>query len=257
MRSRISRAVFAPLAAALLTFTATLPVGAADADKLPDTFPEGHPGYTLGRRTFDGTGKYYMGREISQVMGHLGAGWLERASREEEEQPRLLMEALKLTPGDKVADIGSGTGYFTRRLAKQVGDDGVVYAVDIQQEMLDILADKMKEAGVANYKPVLGDIDDPKLPENTIDLALMVDVYHEFSHPYEMIAAITKSLKPGGRLVWVEYRKEDPSVPIKPLHKMFVDQVKKEAVVHHLEYVETVETLPLQHIIIFRKKTAE
>ena len=210
--------------------------------------------YKVGKRSFDGIGKYYMGREISRVMGHLGAGWLERDTRQAEERTDLLVKALKLKKGDKVADIGAGSGYFTRRIGPIIGEEGNVYAVDIQQEMLDILAKKMKEAGVSNYVPVLGTIEDPKLPEGTIDLAFMVDVYHEFSHPYEMIEGIVKSLKPGGRLVWVEYRKEDPKVPIKPLHKMSEAQVKKEASIFPLEHVETIGILPLQHIIVFKKK---
>lgn len=214
-----------------------------------------HPGYTQRDKPAPGgTGKVYMGRDISHVMGHLGAGWLERKERETEEKPATLMKALRLKKGDKVADIGCGSGYFTRRLAKEIGPEGTVYAVDIQPEMLTILDAKMAEAGVANYKPVLGTISDPKLPAKTIDLALFVDVYHEFSHPYEMMDNICKSLKKGGRVVWVEYRKEDPTVPIKLLHKMSEAQVKKEASVHPLEHVETIGVLPRQHIIIFKKK---
>lgn len=210
--------------------------------------------YSPGRPSFDGIGKYYMGREISKVMGHLGAGWLERDTRQAEERTDLLVKALKLKEGDKVADIGAGSGYFTRRISPIVGESGKVYAVDIQQEMLDILGEKMKEAGVKNHIPILGTITDPKLPKGEIDLAFMVDVYHEFSHPYEMIDGIVKSLKKGGRLVWVEYRKEDPAVRIKPLHKMSEEQVKKEASEFPLEHAETISVLPLQHIIIFKKK---
>jgi 2-polyprenyl-3-methyl-5-hydroxy-6-metoxy-1,4-benzoquinol methylase len=222
-----------------------------------DTAPakSNHPGYTKkDTPSRGGTGKVYMGREISHVMGHLGAGWLERKTREDEEKPATLMKALTLKKGDKVADIGCGSGYFTRRLAKEIGPQGTVYAVDIQPEMLTILDAKMAEAGVANYKPVLGTISDPKLPAKTIDLVLFVDVYHEFSHPFEMMDNICKALKKGGRVVWVEYRKEDPKVPIKLLHKMSEAQVKKEAEAHALEYVETIGVLPRQHIIIFKKK---
>jgi len=210
--------------------------------------------YSKGRRSFDGIGKYYMGREISQVMGHLGAGWLERESRQAEERTDLLVKSLKLKSGDKVADIGAGSGYFTRRIAPIIGKEGRIYGVDIQQEMLDLLAVNMKKAGHDNYVPVLGTITDPKLPADSIDLAFMVDVYHEFSHPYEMMEGIVKSLRKGGCVVWVEYRKEDPTVPIKPLHKMSEAQVKKEAEVFPLEYVETIDVLPRQHIIVFRKK---
>lgn len=214
-----------------------------------------HPGYTrMEVPSRDGIGKVYMDREISHVMGHQGATWLERKGREAEEKPATLIKALGLKPGDKVADIGCGSGYFTRRLAKEIGPDGTVYAVDIQPEMLTILDVKMAEAGVANYKPVLGTISDPKLPAETIDLVLFVDVYHEFSHPFEMMDNICKSLKKGGRVVWVEYRKEDPAVAIKLLHKMSEAQVKKEASVHPLEYVETIGVLPRQHIVVFKKK---
>jgi len=242
-RSFVCRSITIALAIVLASL---VPVRAADESA--------HPGYTQGQASRDGIGKFFMGREISHVMGHLGAGWLERKEREVEEKPAVLMKALKLKNGDNVADIGCGSGYFTRRLAKEVGPEGTVYAVDIQPEMLTILGAKMSEAKVTNYKPVLGTIQDPKLPENTIDLVLFVDVYHEFSHPYEMMASICKSLKKGGRVVWVEYRKEDPRVPIKPLHKMSEAQVKKEASAHPLEYVETIGALPRQHIIIFKKK---
>lgn len=253
MFKRVHLPVARSLAAILLP-AFVIPLTAADqkSDAKPDP---NHPGYKqLPQKSRDGIGKEYMGREISFVMGHRGAGWLERKSREEEEKPALLIRSLKLKPGDNVADIGCGSGYFTRRLAKEIGPKGTVYAVDIQPEMLTILKAKMAEAGQDNYKPVLGTIEDPNLPENTIDLVLFVDVYHEFSHPYEMIQNISKGVKKGGRIVWVEYRKEDPKVKILPLHKMSVEQVKKEAAVHPLEYVETIDVLPQQHIIIFRKK---
>lgn len=239
---------------AFLVLAFAIPVIAADKKEGSRKDPN-HPGYTqLPQKSRDGIGKEYMGREISFVMGHRGASWLERKSREEEEKPALLIKSLKLKPGDNVADIGCGSGYFTRRLAKPIGPKGTVYAVDIQPEMLTILKAKMAEAGVDNYKPILGTIEDPKLPESAIDLVLFVDVYHEFSHPYEMISNICKSLKKGGRIVWVEYRKEDPKVKILPLHKMSEEQVKKEAAVHPLEHVETISVLPQQHIIIFKKK---
>ena len=202
----------------------------------------------------DGIGKFYLGREIAQVMGHQGADWLERPERETEERPDLALAALKLKPGDAVADIGAGTGYFSWRMAKLVGEKGVVYAVDIQQEMIDLLAQKMTERKVGNVKGVLGTITDPKLPAGKVDLVIMVDVYHEFSHPLEMMANICRALKPGGRVVFVEYRGEDPDVPIKRVHKMTVAQVRKEMAVQPLEYVDTIETLPRQHVIVFRKK---
>lgn len=215
----------------------------------------GHPGYGTTRPSFDGIGKTYQGREISKVMGHLGAAWLERDSRVSEERPDLLIQSLKLRQGDKVADIGAGTGYFTRRLAAPIGSEGRVYAVDIQQEMLDLLKINLEEAGITNVIPVLGEVDHPKLPAGTLDLILMVDVYHEFSHPFEMTRHMVDALKPGGRLVFVEYRKEDPSVPIKPLHKMSEAQVKLEAQVFPLRFVENISVLPRQHILIFQKES--
>ena len=201
----------------------------------------------------DGIGKFYMGREISHVMGHQGAEWLERPEREREEMPNRLVELLKLQEGDVVADIGVGTGYIARRIAPKIGDTGTVYGVEIQQEMLDLLAEKMAEEGITNIKGVLGTITDPKLPPESVDLAIMVDVYHEFSHPYEMLQNICRGLKPGGRVVFVEYRAEDPKVPIKRLHKMSELQVIKEATPHPLVWVETLRDLPWQHVIILRR----
>ena len=202
----------------------------------------------------DGIGKFYMGREISHVMGHQGASWLERPSREQEERTDLLVEALRIKEGDVIADIGAGSGYFAWRFAKLVGDPGKVLAVDIQPEMLEILAQQMEKRGVADrVEGILGTIEDPKLPPNSADLAIMIDVYHELSHPYEMTVKMVEGLKPGGRLVFVEYRAEDPDVRIKRLHKMTEAQVKKEMTAQNLEYVETSDILPQQHIVIFRK----
>ena len=201
----------------------------------------------------NGIGKFYMGREISRVMGHQGAEWLERPEREHEEMPSVLVELLKFKEGDIVADIGVGTGYIARRISPKVGETGTIYGVDIQQEMLDLLAEKMSEEGITNVKGVLGTIADPKLPPASVDLAIMVDVYHEFSHPYEMMQNICRGLKTGGRVVFVEYRAEDQSVPIKRLHKMSELQVIKEATPHPLVWVETLDDLPWQHVIIFEK----
>jgi len=205
----------------------------------------------------DGTGKFFLGREIAQVMGHQAADWLERPERESEERPDLVLPTLKLKAGDAVADIGAGTGYFSWRVAQWVGGQGLVYAVDIQQEMLDQLLAKMKARGVTNVLAVLGTIQDPRLPPKGVDLVIMVDVYHEFSHPYEMMEAICRALKPNGRVVWVEYRAEDPAVPIKAVHKMSEAQVRREAEVHDLSFVETIEALPRQHIIIFQKTAGQ
>jgi ubiquinone/menaquinone biosynthesis C-methylase UbiE len=202
----------------------------------------------------DGIGKFYMGREIAHVMGHEGAGWLERPEREKEERTDLALAALKIKSGEAIADIGAGTGYYTRRLAKLVGTNGVVFAVEIQQEMLDDILKNAAKENLRNIKPVLGTITDPKLPPKSVDTILMVDVYHEFDHPFEMIQAMVKALKPGGRIVFVEFRGEDPNVPIKELHKMTEAQVRKEMSVHALKWAETIETLPQQHIIIFKLK---
>jgi len=201
----------------------------------------------------NGIGKFYMGREIAHVMGHQVADWLERPERESEERPDLLLEALALKSGDCVADIGAGSGYYTRKLAKLVGEKGVIYAVDIQPEMLELLTNKMAELKIRNVKPILGTVTDPKLPSASVDLVLMVDVYHEFDYPFEMVKAMTTALKPGGRLVFVEFRGEDPKVPIKRVHKMTEAQLRREMSVHPLEWVETKEILPWQHIFVVKR----
>jgi protein-L-isoaspartate O-methyltransferase len=202
----------------------------------------------------DGIGVFYCGREIAQVMGHEAADWLERPERDAEEQPDLLLAALKLKSGNVVADIGAGSGYYTRRLAKLVGESGIVYAEEIQPQMLEILTNRMAELKIQNVRPVLGTIMDPKLPRAAVDLILMVDVYHEFDHPFEMAQAMCSALKPGGRMVFVEFRGEDPHVPIKPLHKMTEAQVRKEMAAQPLAWVSTSEVMPRQHIIVFQKK---
>jgi precorrin-6B methylase 2 len=202
----------------------------------------------------DGIGKAYMGREIAKVMSYHGAGWLERPERVEEERPDLVLAALELKPGMKVADVGAGSGYYTSRMAERVGKGGTVFAVDVQPEMIEILKRNMSERGVGNVKAVLGTETDPKLPVGSLDLALMVDVYHELEYPYEMLAAIVKALKPGGRVVFVEFRGDDPSVPIKALHTMTEAQVRKEAAVHPLVWIKTVSDLPWQHVVVLRKK---
>jgi ubiquinone/menaquinone biosynthesis C-methylase UbiE len=202
----------------------------------------------------NGIGKFYMGREIAHVMGHLGASWLERPEREKEEQPKLLLKALKIEPGTMVADIGAGSGYYTFRMAPFVGEKGKIYAVDIQKEMLDIIRARMKKDKVANIEPILSKEVDPKLPDGGVDLILMVDVYHEFAKPYEMTQKLVKALKPGGRLVFVEFRKEDPKVPILEVHKMSERQVLKEMdEFKEMKHLETNGTLPWQHVIIFKK----
>ena len=201
----------------------------------------------------DGIGKVYAGREIARVMSFHGAEWLERPERIEEERPELLLAALELKPGMTVADIGAGTGYYSWRMAQRVGAGGTVYAVDIQPEMIKLLEEQMSRRGTANVKAVLGTPTDPGLPSAGIDLALMVDVYHELEYPYEMLAAIVRALKPGGRLVFVEFRAGDAAVPIKALHTMSEAQVRKEAAVHALQWVKTARDLPWQNAVVFRK----
>jgi ubiquinone/menaquinone biosynthesis C-methylase UbiE len=202
----------------------------------------------------DGIGRFYMGREIAQVMGHEAAEWLERPERDQEEHTEILMELLNIRPGDVVADIGCGTGYVSRRLARRVGAKGVVFAEDIQPEMLDLLNERISQLGIKNVKTILGTTTDPKLPPAVVDMVLMVDVYHEFDSPWEMMGAIVPGLKSRGRVIFVEYRGEDPAVPIKALHKMTVAQVRKEMSVFPLDWVETIDSLPRQHVIIFRKR---
>ena len=201
----------------------------------------------------DGIGKRYMGREIAGVMGWEGAQWLERESRAREERPELLLRELALAPGMTVADIGAGTGYYTWQMAKQVGPGGRVYAVDVQPEMISMLDSQMAKRGVRNVVSVLGSETTVKLPQASVDLAIMVDVYHELAYPSEVLDSIVGALKPGGRVVFVEYRAEDPAVAIKPLHKMSEPQVRREATAHGLKWERSIESLPIQHAIVFRK----
>ncbi|MEP6701891.1 MAG: class I SAM-dependent methyltransferase, partial [Betaproteobacteria bacterium] len=192
--------------------------------------------------------------EIAQVMGWQGAAWLEREEREKEERTDLLLAELHLEPGMTVADIGAGTGYVARRMAKLVGPKGVVDAVDVQPEMIRILKKLATQYKLPQIRPTLGAVDDVKLAPASIDVAIMVDVYHELERPYEVLASIVHALKPGGRVVFVEYRAEDPVVPIKRLHKMSVEQVKREAAALPLDFERVAEPLPWQHIVVFRKR---
>ena len=210
--------------------------------------------YSRIKPSADGIGVVYMGREIAAVMGWQGAAWLEREDREKEERGDLLLRELGLYRGIFVADIGAGTGYYARRMAPLVGSSGVVFAVDVQPEMIKLLTDSAKKAGLPNIKPVLGEVNNVKLPQGSIDLALMVDVYHELEFPYEVMQSLVRALKPGGKVVFVEYRAEDARVPIKPLHKMSVAQIRLEAAQHALVYERTASTLPWQHMVIFSKK---
>ena len=212
--------------------------------------------YTTGLPSRDGIGKFYMGREISHVMGHLGAGWLERPERERQERTDLLIAGLNLSDDFVVADIGAGTGYFTFPVAQRV-PRGKVFSVDIQPEMLARVERRKALENIANVETVLGEEDDPKLPAKEIDLAFIVDAYHEFSFPREMGERLKESLKPGGRLVLVEYRAEDRRVPIKRLHKMSELQVKQEMAAIGLDWIRTESYLPQQHVLIFQKPTAQ
>jgi precorrin-6B methylase 2 len=210
--------------------------------------------YTRVPAGADGIGKRYMGRDIAGVMGWQGAAWLEREEREREERTDLLVAALQLQPGMVVADIGAGTGYLARRMAPAVQPGGKVLAVDVQPEMVAMLKTMVRQSGLNNIQPLLGAQDDVKLPAASVDLAIMVDVYHELAFPYEVLASILRALKPGGRVVFVEYRAEDPQVPIKALHKMSQAQIKLEAAEHALVWERTVGTLPWQHLVVFRKR---
>lgn len=212
------------------------------------------PPYTTVAASPDGIGKVYMGREISHVMSFHGAPWLERDERLDEERPDIVLNALELKANMTVADIGAGTGFYTWRIAHRVGAGGMVYAVDVQQEMIKALGQQMARRGAANVRPVLGTSADPKLPPNSLDLALLVDVYHEFDQPYEMLAAIVRAVKPGGRVAFVEFRANDSQVPIKPLHTMTEEQVRREAAVHSLVWIATTRNLPWQQVIVFRKR---
>jgi ubiquinone/menaquinone biosynthesis C-methylase UbiE len=195
-----------------------------------------------------------MDREISGVMGWQGASWLEREKREREERTDLLLNALALQPGMVVADIGAGTGYLSRRMAPLVIPGGKIIALDLQPEMINLLQTGVKRSGLTQIEVKLSMVDDIKLPKNSIDMAIMVDVYHELAYPYEVMSSIMQSLKPRGRIVFVEYKAEDARVPIKPLHKMSEAQIKREAGVFALEWERTVSTLPWQHVVIFRKR---
>ena len=194
---------------------------------------------------------HYMGREIAQTMHYTGAPWLVRESRQREEDCRLLLEALAIKPGQQVCDIGCGNGFYTLELARLVGHTGTVYAVDIQPEMLRMLAHRAAAEGLANIRPILGTAIDPRLPPGRLDLVLCVDVYHEFSHPAEMLARIRESLAADGRLVLAEFRGEDPAVPIKPLHKMTKQQVLKELEPAGFRLDRSFDRLPWQHLLFF------
>jgi ubiquinone/menaquinone biosynthesis C-methylase UbiE len=207
---------------------------------------------TRAKSSPDGIGKWYQGREITFVMGFAGAEWLERPERIDEEQPDKVVAEMKLKPTDVVADVGAGTGYFTFRFARTV-PQGKVYAVDLQAEMIQVLERRQRELKAENVITLQSTEQDAKLPANAIDVVFMADVYHEFAYPHEMMQSLLKALKPGGRVIQIEYRGEDASVPIKPLHKMTVKQVRKEQEFVGLKFVEVKNFLPQQHFIVLEK----
>ncbi len=197
--------------------------------------------------------KTYMGRTIAPTMGAAGAGWLIRETREEEERPSEVIRQLQLKPGMVVCDLGCGNGFYTLKMARLVAPGGKVLAVDIQPEMLHLLQLRCQEAGIDNVEPIQGTVVDPKLPPNSVDLVLLVDVYHEFSHPVQMLRSIRESLRPDGVIALLEYRAEDPTVPIRPLHKMSKRQILKEYRANGFRLVRQYDGLPWQHLMFFAR----
>jgi len=210
--------------------------------------------YIFRKPTADGTGKFYIGREIAQVMGASGAEWLERPERQNEENTALAIINMKLKPDAVVADIGAGTGYYSFRIASRV-PRGKVYAVELQQELIDYLNKKKKETAAKNVEVVKGDTLQISLPDNSLDLAIMVDVYHELAWPGEILQSISKCLKPEGRILLIEYRGEDHAVPIKLLHKTTVAQLSREMKINGFVLEQKGDFLPIQHFLVFRKES--
>jgi ubiquinone/menaquinone biosynthesis C-methylase UbiE len=202
----------------------------------------------------DGIGKFYLGREIAHVMGPGGILWLERSERETQERPQLVIDALEIEPGQTIADLGAGSGYYSFRIAPLVGPTGKVLAIDIEPAMLEVIAQRARREHVTNIATVRSSARDPHLAAHSVDLLFMVDVYHELEYPYEMLTKVRAALKPGGRVALIEYRAEDPEVAIKPLHKMSEQQVRHEMQAAGFRHVKTVRTLPLQHLIVFTSR---
>ena len=238
----------------VLLLSVALTLGCRDSSS-PDG-AEGVPNVYQIRSTNseDGTGRFYMGREIASVTGIVGSEWLDRPTRETMELPNRVIQALELKPSEVVADIGAGTGYFTFRIAPLV-PRGRVLAVDIQQEMLDIIRRRATDLDINNVETILGSETDPNLPEESIDLALIVFSYTQFSHPFEMMQNVIQAVQPGGRVVLVEYRGEDPTIPRSPLHKISEEQARQEMEAIGLRWRETRAILPQQHFIVFEKPT--
>lgn len=228
-----------PVILLLFTFLQTAPLAAQER-------------YTVKSGDPNGIRKWYMGRQIAQVMSHYGIDWLERQEREQEENTSLLVKNMAIKPGTVIADIGAGSGYHSTILSKLVGN-GKVYAVDVEPQMIAYLTDRITREGRKNIIPVLGTEKKVSLPANSIDLMLLVDVYHEFSFPYEMAGSLLEALKPGGKLVLVEFRAEDPNVPIKAIHKMSEAQAVKEFKAAGFSFEKNISNLPWQHCLIFRK----
>ena len=222
----------------------------AQQDKSPTG--ESSP-YTFETPSPDGTGKYYLGREISYVMGHLAADWLERPEREQEENVSQAIANLDIQSDEEIADIGAGSGYYTFRMA-EAAPRGKVYAVDIQPQMLDLMRERIEREGIENVELIRGTESSPQLQANSIDLAIMVDVYHELAYPREMMQNIVGAMRPGGRFVLLEYRMEDPNVPIKTLHKMSEEQAVREMEAVGLTLRENLDNLPWQHCMVFVKE---
>ena len=236
--------------------SAQQPGGTATAEPKPSTATDGSAtkkARTAARKARRDRPGFYMGRPIADVMSWQGADWLFRETRIEEEQPEAMLDALRIPPGATVADVGAGAGYHSIRLARRVGPKGTVLATDLQPEMIRMLKQNAEAAGVTNIKPLLCTSRNTMLPDGKVDLILMVDVYHECSDPERLLGDLRKALRPGGRLVLVEFRAEDPEVPIKPEHKMTLKQVRREVEPKGFGFVNSLEFLPWQHIIIFNK----
>jgi ubiquinone/menaquinone biosynthesis C-methylase UbiE len=243
----------APLLLALLAGTAQAQEKPAKDEPAKDEPTKGEPARKEREPRVPPALEKYKGRAIAQTMHFAGAPWLTRDSRQREEDCQQMLKCLQVKPGQTICDLGCGNGFYTLQLAQMVGPEGKVYGVDIQPEMLQLLRARAKDSDLKNVELALGTVIDPKVPDNTMDLVLLVDVYHEFSHPEHMLAAIRKSLKKTGRLVLVEFRAEDPNVPIKPEHKMTKAQVLKELEPNGFKLVEQYDKLPWQHVMFFEK----
>ena len=201
----------------------------------------------------DGIGKFYFGREIARVMGPGGIVWLDREERATQEQPQVMIDALQIRPGQTIADLGAGSGYYSFRIAPRVGPKGKVLAIDIQPEMLRAIEARARREQVDNVVTILGSADDPHLADASVDLLFMVDVYHELEYPYEVMTRVRTALKPDGRVALIEYRKEDPAVAIKDVHKMSEQQIIRELEAAGFKHLRTLRSLPVQHLVIFTK----